>query len=97
MPAQTVAIALDSELAEELPADPADRQEVVILGLKELRLRRAFEACRRGEVSLARAAELAGVSLREAIPLAYAHGLVPSVPPELRSREHLSLGEAALL
>ena len=60
MPAQTVAIPVDPATAEELPTDPAERQEVLVLGLREWRLRRALEAVRRGEASLARAAERGG-------------------------------------
>lgn len=40
-------------------------------------VRNALEAYRRGEGSLAHAARQAGISLREMIPLAYAHGLEP--------------------
>ena len=97
MPAQTVAIPVDPATAEELPTDPAERQEVLVLGLREWRLRRALETVRRGEASLARAAELAGISLREMIPLAFAHGLAPRVPAELLAKESLSLDEAAHL
>ncbi len=53
------------------------------LGLRSLRIREALDAYRRGEGSLAYAAERAGVTLREMIPLAYAHGLTPKVDPEL--------------
>ena len=97
MPAQIVPIPVDPAIAKELPTDPAERQEVLVLGVREWRLRRALEAFRRGEGSLARAAELAGVSLREMIPLAFAHGLAPRVPAELLDKEFLSLDEAAHL
>jgi hypothetical protein len=64
-----------------LPADPEERQEVLILGLREWRIRRALEGYRRGVGSLAYAAQQAGISLREMIPHAYAYGLVPKVDP----------------
>ncbi|HEV2855168.1 MAG TPA: hypothetical protein VHC97_20405 [Thermoanaerobaculia bacterium] len=54
---------------------------MLVLGLREWRIRKALQAYKRGEVSLAYAAQQAGVSLREMIPLAYAHGLVPRVDP----------------
>lgn len=82
MPHPTVSIVVPEELADELPVDPAQRQEVLMLGLREWKVRRALEAYRRGEGSLAHAAHQAGVSLREMIPLAYAHGLTPKVDPE---------------
>ena len=40
---------------------------------------KALQAYKRGEGSLAYAARQAGISLREMIPLAYAHGLTPKV------------------
>jgi hypothetical protein len=75
----TVSIAVSEELANQLPPDPKERQEVVALGLREWRVRKALEVFRRGEGSLGYAARQAGVSLREIIPLAYAYGLVPRV------------------
>ena len=74
-----VKISVPDRLAAELPTDPALRSEVLDLGLRSLRIREALEAYRRGEGSLAHAAEQAGVALREMIPLAYAHGLTPKV------------------
>jgi hypothetical protein len=80
-PASTVSIAISEELAGQLPPDPKERQEVLVLGLREWRIRKALEAYGRGEGSLAHAAHKAGVSLREMIPLAYAHGLTPRQDP----------------
>jgi hypothetical protein len=77
MARSTVSISISEELARQLPPDPDQRQEVLVLGLREWRVRKALEAYRKGEGSLAYAARQAGVSLREMIPLAYAHGLVP--------------------
>lgn len=77
MPRPTVSIAVPEELARELPLDPVERREVLVLGLREWKVRKALEAYGRGEGSLAYAAQQAGVSLREMIPLAYAHGLTP--------------------
>ena len=77
MPRSTVSILIPDELARQLPPDPDQRQEVLVLGLREWRIRKALEAYKRGEGSLGYAARQAGVSLREMIPLAYAHGLVP--------------------
>jgi hypothetical protein len=81
MPRFEVAIPVSDEIARQLPADPEERREVLVLGLREWRVRKALEAYARGEGSLAFAARQAGVSLREIIPLAYAHGLTPKVDP----------------
>jgi len=79
MPRPTVSIAVTEELARELPPDPQQRQEVLVLGLREWKVRKALDAYKRGEGSLAHAAQEAGISLREMIPLAYAHGVTPKV------------------
>ena len=71
------------EFDDQLPSDPAEQRQVFRLGLRELRIRKALEAYRRGEGSLAFAARQADVPLREMIPLAYAHGFEPKVDPEL--------------
>jgi hypothetical protein len=74
-----VSISVSEELARLLPPDPLERQEVLTLGLREWRVRKALEAYGQGQGSLAHAAFKAGVTLREMIPLAYAHGLTPKV------------------
>lgn len=81
MPRPEFSIPVPAELARQLPADPAEQQQVLLLGLREWRIRRSLDAYRRGKGSLAFAAEQAGVSLREMIPLAYAHGIEPKVDP----------------
>ena len=74
---QNVSLALPDELAKQLPADAASRQQVVELGLREWRVFQALEAYQRGEGTLAYAAERAGVSLREMITAARARGMTP--------------------
>src|SRR5713226_8890694 len=81
VPMTEISISVPAELAEQLPDEPAERQAVLELGLREWRVRQALDAYRRGEGSLAYAAQQAGISLREMIPLAYAHGLTPKVDP----------------
>lgn len=74
-------IPVPDELVRQLPADPAEQQQLLVLGLREWRIRRALDSYRRGNGSLAFAADQAGVSLREMIPLAYAHGIEPKTDP----------------
>jgi hypothetical protein len=95
-PLTYVTIPLSSELAQELPPDPAIQTEVLTIGLQQWRVRQALEAYRRGEGTLAFAAQRAGVSIRQMIPLAYAYGLSPKVDPNWLSEE-LSLDQAAQL
>jgi hypothetical protein len=68
-----ISISGAAELAEKIPDGPAERQAVRELGLREWRVQQALDAYRRGEGSLAYAARRSGISLREMIPLAYAH------------------------
>jgi hypothetical protein len=91
-----VTITLSQELADELPRDPATRTEVLAIGLQQWRVRQALEAYRRGEGTLAYAAQQAGVSIRQIIPLAYAYGLTPEVDPAWLS-DDLSIDHAAQL
>jgi len=95
-PVTYVTIPASSETAEQLPPDPATRAQVLELGLRQWRIREALEDYRRGQGTLAYAAEQAGVSLREIIPLAYAYGLTPSVDPDHTSAP-LTLDQAANL
>jgi hypothetical protein len=71
MPRSEVAIPVSAEIAKQLPTDPEERREVLVLGLREWRVRKVLEAYARGEGSLAFAARQAGVSLREIIPFGY--------------------------
>jgi hypothetical protein len=79
----TLSLAVPEEVARQMPEDPVDRQQVLEFGIREWHIRQALEAYRRGEGSLAYAAKRAGLSLREIIPLAYAHGLEPKMAEDL--------------
>ena len=74
---KTITVRLPDHLAEELPEDEASISEVLKLGSKQMKIEKAIERFKKGGMSLAKAAELAGISIREMIPVAYAHGLEP--------------------
>ena len=95
MSSKTVSIPVPPRIAEQLPAEPGERERVVELGLREWRIRKALVAFERGEGSLAFAARQADIPLREMIHLAHARGLEPRMAPELENKERLSLEEAA--
>ena len=76
-----ITIAVPPEVAKDLPADPDTLAEVLALGLQQWHIRQVLEAYRQGEGTLAYAAQRAGVSIRQIIPLAYAYGLTPPVDP----------------
>ena len=81
-----------------IPLSPelATRAEVMAIGLRQWRVRQALEAYRQGEGTLAYAAQRAGVSIRQMVPLAFAYGLTPEIDPTWLSGE-LSLDQAAQL
>ena len=88
-----ITIPASPELVEQLPSEVTARMQVLELGLRYWRVREALEAYRRGQGSLAYAAERAGISIREIVPLAYASGLVPKVDED-RLAEPLTLEQA---
>ena len=91
-----ITIRVSSTLAHDLPVDPDTRTYVLELGLRQWRVADALEHYRQGHGSLAYAAEQAGVSIREMISLAYAHGLTPPGEPEQHATP-LTLNQAAEL
>lgn len=74
---ETITIKLPDYLAQKLPKEESVIQKVLELGLKQLEIEKAIEKYKKGGISLAKSAELAGVSIREMIPIAYVHGLEP--------------------
>jgi len=93
---RTLIIELPLELAAQMPEKQAERQQVIVLGLTQLRIKKALEEYRQGDCSLAYAAKQAGVSLWEMIPFAYAYGLSPRVDPDLLEAD-LTLEQVAQL
>ena len=92
----TIAFSVSEHVAQELPVEPGEREQVLELGLKEWRVRRALDSSRGDQGTLAHAAAQAGVALREMIPLASAHGLRPRGDERWLS-EPLSLDTASTL
>ena len=74
---KTITIRLPDTLVKELPEEESSLFEILKLGMKQLKIEKALERYKKGGISLARVAELADISIREMIPLAYAHGLEP--------------------
>lgn len=80
-------IELPADLAAQMPKEQAERQQIIQLGLKQLRIQKALKEYQQGGCSLAYAAKQAEVSIREMIPLAYAYGLEPGVDPDWLASE----------
>ncbi len=79
----TLSLRLPPKLLDQIPRGTQAQREIVILGLRQWRVRKALEKYRRGECTLAFAAQDAGITLREIVPLAYAFGLEPAIDPHL--------------
>jgi predicted HTH domain antitoxin len=60
---------------------------VLKAGLRQIKLESALALLKRGDVSLWKAARLAGLSLREMTQQAVAHGLRPTLDPETIDEE----------
>jgi predicted HTH domain antitoxin len=84
---KTITIRLPDTLVKELPEEESSLFEILKLGLKQLKIERALEHYKKGGVSLARVAELAGIPIRQMIPIAYAHGLEPKYDESLLESE----------
>jgi len=80
---KTITIRLPDYLVRELPEEESTIYKILKLGLKQLKIEKAIERYKKGDVSLAKVAELAGISIREMIPIAYAHGLEPKYDESL--------------
>ena len=93
---KTITIRLPDYLIEELPEEESSIYEILKLGLKQLKIEKAIARYKRGGVSLAKVAELAGISVREMIPIAYAHGLEPKYDESL-AKSKISLERAIRL
>ncbi len=74
---RTITVRVPDNLVGELPEDESSISEILKLGLKQLKIEKAIQRYKKGGISIAKAAELAGISIREMISVAYAHGLEP--------------------
>ncbi len=95
-PTERISLEAPSSVVRELPRDPEERAEILRLGLREWKILKALEAYRRGEGTLAYAAQRAGISLWEIGAVAHAHGLDPDFDSRLLEGER-TLERASLL
>ena len=80
---KTVTLRLPDYLAETLPVEESSLCEILKLGLKQFRIERAIKRYKKGDVSLAKSAEMVGISIREMVSIAYAHRLEPKYDESL--------------
>ncbi|MSS70220.1 MAG: hypothetical protein EXS64_01895 [Candidatus Latescibacteria bacterium] len=79
----TVTIQIPDELSKELEPYRDQLDEVLRIGLRELKMAQALGVYKKGGISLWKAARLAGVSRREMAQYAAAQGLQPPHDEEM--------------
>jgi predicted HTH domain antitoxin len=84
---QKFEIAVPDEAVAELEPYQDRMAELLLLGLQQLKIREALVLYERGLVSIARAAELAGVTREEMIRQARVAGVTPRWSAEMASQE----------
>ena len=70
-----ISIEVPNQLSDELAAYKGNLVELLVLGLRQVKMQQALSLFREGGISLWRAARMADVSLREMTQYAVAQGL----------------------
>ncbi len=84
---RTVTVSVPDDLSAQLEPYRDSLEELLRIGLREVRVEQALTLFKQGHMSLWKAARLAGVSLREMTQFAVARGLRPVVDEETISEE----------
>ena len=82
-----VNVVIPDKLSEELKIYKKDLVQLLEIGLKEVKVKQSLSLFKDGNISLWKAARLAGVSLREITMHAIAHGLRPKIDREILEEE----------
>jgi len=83
----SVTIAIPDDLSAQLESYRDHLDELLRIGLREVRKAQSLALFKQGGISIWKAARLAGVSLREMVQYAVAHGLRASVDQETIQEE----------
>jgi predicted HTH domain antitoxin len=83
----TLTITIPEELSAELAPYRDSLDELLRIGLREVKMEQSLSLFKKGDISLWRAARLADVSLREMISYAVAQGIHPPVDDETIQEE----------
>lgn len=75
----TVAVTIPDDLSAQLGSYRDSLDELIRIGLREVRKERSLALFKKGGVSLWRAARMASISLREMTEYAVAQGIRPAV------------------
>lgn len=83
----TLTLEVSESLLDELRPYRDNLDDLLVVGLRQVKLESALALFKRGDISLWKAARMAGVSLREMIQHAVARGLRPAVDEETIAEE----------
>lgn len=84
---QRLTLDLPESLIDELGPYRDNLDSLLMAGLRQVKLESALALYKQGDISLWKAARLAGVSLREMTQQAVAHGLRPKADEETMAEE----------
>ncbi len=84
---QRLTVDLSESLLKELGPYRDNLDDLLMAGLRQVKLESALALFRQGDISLWKAARMAGVSLREMTQQAVARGLRPTVDDETIAEE----------
>ena len=79
---QTLTISVSNELSEQLNPYHESLEELLLLGLQEMRMRQSLALYQQGNISIWKAARLAKVSLRDMIQYVAGKGVQPEIDEE---------------
>jgi len=84
---QTLTLKVSESLLDELRPYRDSLDDLLVVGLRQVKLESALALFKRGDISLWKAARIAGVSLREMTRHAVAQGMRPTVDAETITEE----------
>jgi len=84
---QTLTFEVSESLLDELRPYHDNLDDLLVVGLRQVKLESALALFKRGDISLWKAARMAGMSLREMTQHALAQGLRPTVDEETLAEE----------
>ncbi len=82
-----ILVEIPEDLAKEFKGHEGHLREILLLGLRQLKIQEALWLYREGVVSLGRAAAMAGLPIREMVRQAIAWGIKPQWSEEMVEEE----------
>lgn len=84
----SVKLEISEDLIKEFNIeDTSNLKEIIETGIKQVKIEKALQQFKEGNISIAKAAELASISLREMMLQASARGMTPHYDKEMIEEE----------